>query len=241
MYFFQENLTQGSFALSSEEAKHIAKSLRLKTGDTIRITDGKGTLASAVISNVYRDSCEVEITERFFYDKSLLKKLHIAVAPTKNTDRMEWLVEKAVEIGVSKITFIFCERSERKKMDMNRLHRIAIAALKQSQGTWLPEMNANSFSQFMSENNELTANKYIAYCDEKTQASTISNIECGNNVVFLIGPEGDFTPQEFIIAKEHGFMHVSFGEKILRTETAALFAVCFAAAYQQNINSTYHI
>jgi len=228
-YFYQENLFQDSFSLPSEESKHISKAMRLTTGDEIWITDGKGNLAKGVLTNVFKECCEVEILERFFKERST-KNLYLAVAPTKNPDRMEWLVEKAVEIGVAQISFIICDRSERKHIDLNRLHRIAVAALKQSQEVWLPEIKTNGFLQYLSENNNITTAKYIAYCDDREQTVEIGNIPCANNdAIFLIGPEGDFTPQEFIAAQEHGFQHVSFGEKILRTETAALFAVCWFA------------
>jgi len=225
--FFQEDLSQDSFTLSLEESKHITKSMRLKEGAFIWITDGRGTLAKATLTNILRDVCTVEITERTFHDKATLKQLHLAVAPTKNPDRMEWLVEKAVEIGVAQISFIICNRSERKHVDLNRLHRISIAALKQSQGTWLPELQTISFSQFMSESNTKNADKFIAYCDDKEQSIPISHIQYQQKeALFLIGPEGDFTPQELLTAKENGFQPISLGTKTLRTETAALFAVC---------------
>jgi 16S rRNA (uracil1498-N3)-methyltransferase len=226
-YFFQENLSQDSFALSAEESKHIAKSMRLKEGDFIWITDGRGTRATAALTHIFKDTCTAEITERIFYDISAAKKLHLAVAPTKNPDRMEWLVEKAVEIGVSQITFVICDRSERKHVDLNRLQRIAIAALKQSQGTWLPELKTLSFSQFITENKNINADKFILYCDDKEHAIEITNLKFQQkDAIFLIGPEGDFTPQEVFIAKESGYQQLSLGEKILRTETAALFVVC---------------
>jgi len=227
MYFFQENLLQNSFALSSEESKHITKSMRLQEGDFIWITDGKGMLANAVLTNVFKDSCHIEIIERNFHNNAT-KKMHLAVAPTKNPDRMEWLVEKAVEIGVSKITFVICDRSERRHLDLSRLNRIAIAALKQSQGTWLPELRTTSFSQFLTESKPLNADKFIAYCEDKAQATEIGNVELQHEKsVFLIGPEGDFTPQEVFSAKEAGFQQLSLGEKTLRTETAAVFVVCW--------------
>jgi len=230
-YFFQENLSQDSFALSSEESKHITKSMRLKEGDFIWITDGKGMLAKAALTSVFKDSCNIEIVERTFHDNSTLKKLHLAVAPTKNPDRMEWLMEKVVEIGVSHLSFIICDRSERKHVDLSRLHRIAISALKQSQGTRLPELKMVSFSQFLSETNGVNVDKFIAYCDIRTDAIAIGDVELKyEEAVFLIGPEGDFTSQEFFFAKEAGFQQVSLGEKILRTETAALLiACCFSA------------
>ena len=229
-YFFQENLTQDSFTLSSEETRHITKSLRLKEGAHIWITDGKGTLAKATLTNILKEHCFIEIIERKFYDKSTQKQLHLAVAPTKNPDRMEWLVEKAVEIGVTQISFIICEHSERKNVDLNRLNRIAIAALKQSKGTWMPELSTLSFLQFMNDNSAIIADKLIAYCNDREEATEISHIQYQQkDAVFLIGPEGDFTPSEVLAAKENGFQLISLGEKILRTETAALFvACCFA-------------
>jgi len=228
--FFQEDLSQNIFTLSQEESKHIAKSLRLKPGDHIAITNGKGTLTKAVITNLFKDSCTVEIVESVFHDSSALMNLHLAVAPTKNPARMEWLVEKAVEIGVSKITFINCDRSERKQMDLNRLHRIAVAALKQSQGIWLPKMDTLTFSQFLKESKTITANKFIAYCEDTELSIAISRVNIQHNdVVFLIGPEGDFTPHEVSMAKENGFQPVSLGKIILRTETAALFVTCWFA------------
>jgi len=226
-YFFQENLAQDTFTLSPEESKHITKSLRLKEGDKICFTDGKGTLAKAVLTNVFKDTCTAEIEEREFYDSSSTKKIHLAVAPTKNPARMEWLVEKAVEVGVSKISFIICDRSERKHIDIKRLQRVAIAALKQSQGVWLPEIETLTFLQFVSAIKHLSADKFIAYCDEKEQTTAISDIKLlYKEAIFLIGPEGDFTPQEIASAKASGFLPISLGNNILRTETAALFVVC---------------
>jgi 16S rRNA (uracil1498-N3)-methyltransferase len=231
--FYQEDLSQDSFTLSSEESKHITKSMRLKEGESIWMTDGKGLLAKAVLTNILRDSCTVEIRERVFHDKSTRKQLHLAVAPTKNPDRMEWLVEKAVEIGVDQISFIICDRSERKHVDLNRLHRISIAALKQSQGTWLPEFQTVSFLQFINESCAITADKFIACCDEKEEVTKISHLQYQHkDAIFLIGPEGDFTPQEVRLAKANGFQSISLGEKILRTETAALFVTCCFEAHR---------
>ena len=230
-YFFQENLSQDFFTLLSEESKHITKSLRLKEGDHIWMTDGKGMLAKATLTNVFKDACVVKIVEQTFHSIAKTKKLHLAVAPTKNPDRMEWLVEKAVEIGVFQISFIICDRSERKNVDLNRLQRIAIAALKQSQGVWLPKLQINSFSQFIHETNSLNANKLIAHCDHTEQTVEIDQIKYQyEDAIFLIGPEGDFTPKELLFAQENRFQPISLGEKILRTETAALFvACCFSA------------
>jgi 16S rRNA (uracil1498-N3)-methyltransferase len=226
-FFYQEDLSQNIFTLSAEEAKHITKSLRLKIGESIWITDGKGTLAKAVLTEILKDNCVVEIAERTFQDQTTEKKLHLAIAPTKNPDRMEWLVEKAVELGISQISFIICDRSERKHLDLNRLHRIAIAALKQSQGTWLPVLKTLTFSHFITENKNTTADKFIAYCDDTASAVSFYTIKYQHDdAVFLIGPEGDFTPQEVAQAKAQGFIQISLGDKILRTETAGLFVVC---------------
>jgi len=235
-YFFQENLNQDSFILTAEEAKHISKSMRLKEGDTIWITDGKGTRAKAVLTSVRKESCEVEIAERYSVEQLHSNRFHLVVAPTKNPDRMEWLVEKAVEIGVSQITFVICERSERKHIELNRLYRIAVAALKQSQGVWLPEIKTIPFSQFIKESVHFNADTFIACCNETVQTTHISEIQYGNReVVFLIGPEGDFTPKEVGLAMKQGFQPITLGKKILRTETAALFVVCCYAGMRKNL------
>jgi 16S rRNA (uracil1498-N3)-methyltransferase len=225
-YFFQENLDQNTFTLTSEESKHITKSLRLKEDDVVWITNGKGTLAKTTLSYLNNASCEVNVLERFVQESNFIK-LHLAVAPTKNHDRMEWLVEKAVEIGVSQISFIICDRSERKYIDLNRLNRISIAALKQSQGVWLPELKILSFSHFINESPTYKADKFIAYCDDNEQSVEINQIKYEEHeAIFLIGPEGDFTPQEILAAKAHGFQQITLGNKTLRTETAALFVIC---------------
>ncbi|MDR2972290.1 MAG: 16S rRNA (uracil(1498)-N(3))-methyltransferase [Bacteroidales bacterium] len=228
-FFFQENLFQDSFTLSLEESRHITKSMRLKENEIIWITDGKGTLVKTVLINVNRDCCIVEVKERIFQEKQT-KKLHLAVAPTKNADRMEWLVEKAVEIGVDKISFIFCERSERKHIDLNRLHRVAVAALKQSQGTWLPEIQTNTFSRFIGETTDINADKFVAYCGDRDHATENTKLKfIHNDIIFMIGPEGDFTSHEVLETQEKGFQIVSLGNKILRTETAALLVACWVA------------
>ena len=225
--FFQENLLQDSFTLSLEESKHITKSLRLKEGAIVWITDGQGTLAKAVLTSVLNNSCVAKITDRILHNKLTQKQLHLAVAPTKNPNRMEWLVEKAVEIGVSQISFIICDHSERKNVDINRLHRIAVAALKQSQGIWLPKLQTLTFSQLMKESSTIIADKFIACCNEKECATDIAQIQYQQkDAIFLIGPEGDFTPKEILDARTFGFQQISLGEKTLRTETAALFVVC---------------
>jgi 16S rRNA (uracil1498-N3)-methyltransferase len=231
-YFFQENLDQNLFTLTSEESKHISKSMRLKEGDIVLITNGKGRLAKAALTSVQKDCCEVEIVDQFIHNQQNMNKLHLAVAPTKNPERMEWMVEKAVEIGAFQISFVICERSERKHIDLNRLHRIAIAALKQSQGIWLPKIRATSYSQFLNESILFTADKYIACCEDKAQSTEIAKINYQHqDAVFLIGPEGDFAPQEILAAKNHGFLPITLGEKILRTETAALFVGCCYVAF----------
>jgi 16S rRNA (uracil1498-N3)-methyltransferase len=226
-YFFQEYLSQQSLTLSPEESKHISKSMRLNLGDFIWITDGKGALAKAKITSVIKNQCVVEVSTPTFQDSSKMKHLHLAVAPTKNPDRLEWLVEKTVELGVSRISFIICERSERKQVNLSRLQRIAIAALKQSQGTWLPELKILPYSKFIEQNKNLNADKYIAYCENSGQTDSFSKLKFQQReAIFLIGPEGDFTPQEVQTAKESGFTQISLGDKILRTETAGLFVTC---------------
>lgn len=229
-YFYQDNLISDSIHFSSDESKHIAKSLRLKVDDFVFVTDGKGTLAKARLTSNNKDNCEAIIEDRTFENPFEEKRMHLAVAPTKNPDRMEWLVEKAVEIGIYKISFLICDHSERKFIDLSRLQRIAIAALKQSKGTFLPELSLVNFDEFIRINNSQNAAKFICYCENRQNCTTISSINYDKKeTIFLIGPEGDFSPNEVASAKVNGYKTITLGNKILRTETAAL---CVIIIYQ---------
>ena len=209
--------------LSEEEAAHALRVLRLNVGAELDITDGKGKLYKAVISSIVGKHCYVEAKEILDMPKGWNGNIHIAVAPTKNMDRMEWLAEKATEIGLDAFTFLNCRFSERKVVKNERVERIIVSAMKQSLKYSKPELGEMvDFKKFVSQ--ERTGDKYIAHChdDEKNLLKDIHI--AGNDATILIGPEGDFSPEEVKLAIEAGYKPVSLGNSRLRTETAALAA-----------------
>lgn len=228
-HYFLENLETDVITLSSEESRHLIKVLRKHIGDRITFTDGKGNVAITELMDYNKDGCQVQVMERQTKVNRRDFEFHLVVAPTKNPDRMEWMVEKAVEIGVEKITFIICERSERKHLDINRMERIAIAALKQSSGTYLPEIHLIPFKDFIQslERSSSDICKLIAWCEDIHQTPSIHEFVLNQNkIILMIGPEGDFSSKEVQFAQEQGFHEVTLGDKILRTETAAIYGTC---------------
>ena len=210
--------------LPQEEAGHCLRVLRLKEGDRIRLTDGKGCFYTAVISAAQGKRCFVHI-EGCEPQKPLWNgHLHIAVAPTKLMDRNEWFVEKSVEIGVDEITFLKTDHSERDTVKMERIEKIAVAAMKQSQKAVLPKLNGvTRFKDLVEQCQE--GDKYIAHCEDGDKILLQDIVVPGHNVTVLVGPEGDFSPAEIEMALKAGFKPVSLGPSRLRTETAALVAV----------------
>lgn len=230
-YYYVENIDVDQIVLSPEESKHLVKVLRKRVGDEVLFTNGKGERVRAQITIAEKDMCVAEVLERETNLSKRTKQLHIAVAPTKNPDRMEWFVEKAVEMGIEKITFLQCERSERKKIDLDRMKRIAVAALKQSSAIYLPDFDFVTFSDFFNGIDKTITDCYIAHCEKEDSAIQWINISSQKSwVLLLIGPEGDFSPQEIEKARTEGFCEVKLGNKILRTETAALYGVAVFAA-----------
>ncbi len=212
-----------SYVLNETESKHAIKVLRLKQGDTVCLVDGVGSFYVAQISNEHPKKCEVKIIEKRTEENNK-PRLHIAIAPTKNNDRIEWFIEKTTEIGITEVTPIICDHSERKVIKTERLEKRAIAAMKQSLKASLPLIKEPiSFKTFVSalNNNE---KKYIAHCNEDDQKHLKDVYSSGENCVILIGPEGDFSENEIGFAIENGFTPVSLGKSRLRTETAGLVA-----------------
>ena len=233
-HYYIENIDSDSITLSPEESKHIVRVMRKKVGDELQFTDGKGGRIRARISVAEKELCIAEVFERETCAKRPIG-LHVAVAPTKNPDRMEWFVEKAVEVGVEKITFLQCEHSERKRIDLARIHRIAIAALKQSSALFLPELAFQTFDELLSCFDKNQTNGFIAYCEDDAQSSQFVKTQyLADEVLLIIGPEGDFSVDEVRKAKNVGIQPVKLGNKILRTETAALYGVCAFAMRELN-------
>jgi len=217
------------YFLSEEESKHAVRVLRLQVGDEVTLIDGKGGLYKAEIKDAHPkrtilqiNSVTTEFNKRNHY-------LHIAIAPTKNLDRVEWFLEKATEIGIDEISLIICQRSERKEAKTERQDKIITSAIKQSIKAYHPVLNpAISLSQFLKQ--PFDGQKFIAHCDEGEKVSLAQSIIPGGRYLILIGPEGDFTPTEVDNALQNGYKAITLGESRLRTETAALEA-CFEANF----------
>lgn len=226
--FFQPNLESNTLFLSEEESKHCVRVLRLRKGQIVHLADGKGTEAVASIADDHPKRCELTIEERKQHPPAISYRLHIRLAPTKNTERVEWFVEKAVEAGISSIGFIETQHTERTKMNMERLEKIAVSAMKQSKQWHLPTLlPVTPFKEALQQLPQ-DALKIIAWCEqpETTFIQKAFN-PTQKELAILIGPEGDFTAAETAAAASAGCKPVSLGPTILRTETAALFA-CMA-------------
>lgn len=224
--FFQPNILHQSF-LSPEESLHCCKVLRKKEGDTILIADGKGYFHDAEIINANHKKTEVKITSSEFIEKSWNFNLHIAFAPTKNMDRIEWFAEKATEIGIDRFTPLLCQNSERKVFKTERIQKILISAMKQSQKSFIPQIDElTPFDKFLEtvpqDISSLSA--FIAHCRDDEKNLLESSYSKGNDAIVLIGPEGDFSKQEINKALSANFLPISLGHSRLRTETAALFS-----------------
>ena len=229
LFYCKDIIPTSLCTLDAEESRHAVKVLRLREGDELNVTDGRGNLYRCRIITSDERSCTVEAAEQEFSIPNSLFSSHLAVAPTKNPSRMEWLVEKAVEIGVGEITLLQCDYSERTFLKTERLEKLAVSAMKQSLHTILPKINPavklkdwlNSQSSIL--NSQL---KFIAHCEaDKPRVPLASALQPGTDTVVLIGPEGDFSEGEIAMALECGFQPVSLGPSRLRTETAALYAV----------------
>lgn len=224
MWLFYAPDIKTDMELPQEEAGHCLRVLRLKEGDRIRLTDGKGAFYSAVITSAQGKRCLVHIEETEPQKPLWNGHLHIAVAPTKLMERNEWFVEKAVEIGVDEITFLKTEHSERDVVKMERIEKIAVAAMKQSQKAVLPVLNPVTRFKDLIENC-LDGDKFIAHCEDGDKTLLQDAVIPGHNATVLIGPEGDFSTSEIDAALKAGFKPISLGPSRLRTETAALVAV----------------
>lgn len=215
-----------TFILSEEESKHAVRVLRLTQGEKIHLIDGKGGLYETEIIDAHpkRTTLSVLAVQENFGKMSY--EVHLAVAPTKNIDRIEWFLEKATEVGLTSYTPIICEHSERKEVKVERLEKVAIAAMKQSLKAYLPQVKpAVSFSKFIQEVKNSSISKGIAHCVDSDKKFIFTSFEPKGKYLILIGPEGDFSEKEISQAIDAGFIPLSLGEARLRTETAALASV----------------
>lgn len=218
--FFDENIHEiGEFQINEQEALHITKVLRLKEGDIIKITNGKGYLFEAKLLEISKKNTIVKILNKTFYENERKNKLHIAIAPTKSIDRFEWFVEKAVEIGIDRITPIISRYSERKVLKIERIEKVIISAMKQSIKFNKPKLDTlTSFSEFVKNAN--AENKFIAFCKADTN---IKSIKPKNSNLFIVGPEGGFADFEIQLAEQNNFKPLLISDYRLRTETAGVF------------------
>lgn len=220
--FYQPLIPEGVYHLDAEESRHAVRVLRMKEADQLHLTDGKGFFYWAQITKADSKKCEFEITSK----NQIAKKdyqIHIAIAPTKNADRMEWFVEKATEIGIDEISFLLCKNSERKVINIDRINKIAVAAMKQSQQAWLPKLN--EIIPYKKIFEAQAEQKFIAYVDSTNPSHLKSLTLRKKNYLILIGPEGDFSKEELELALKNEHQKVSLGLNRLRTETAGLVAV----------------
>lgn len=209
--------------LPEGESQHCIKVLRLAKGDVINITDGKGKLFNAEISNPHPKHCEVSILECKEFSSSWGCKIEIAIAPTKNIDRMEWFTEKCVEMGIDTITPINCRYSERKEIKPERIEKVIISAMKQSLKYTKPILSQMiKFNELIKQ--PFNGVKFIAHCHEGEKELLKDAYNKGDSCLILIGPEGDFSKEEVTIAIANGFKPISLGDSRLRTETAGIVA-----------------
>ncbi|GAB1463807.1 16S rRNA (uracil(1498)-N(3))-methyltransferase [Pedobacter sp.] len=224
--FYTPDINANTYTLNEEESNHCNKVLRLKQGDKVCLIDGVGGLYTAEIAEATKKAVHLHILHKQIEFGKRNHYLHIAIAPTKNIDRLEWFLEKATEIGIDEITPLICDRSERKVVKEERLEKVITSAVKQSLTAYHPVLNtAITFKDFIKQYKADT--KLIAHCindDDKTVISSI--VKPHQNYLILIGPEGDFTPVEIELALQNKYKPVTLGNTRLRTETAGL-AACF--------------
>lgn len=223
--FYTPDIDSENYILSEEESKHCIKVLRLNSGDSLYLVDGKGGFYDAIIDDPHPKKTKLRILSKLENFGKRNHYLHIAIAPTKNIERVEWFLEKATEIGIDEITPIICDRSERKEIKTERLNKVITSAIKQSIKAYHPKLNeAVRFSDFITQNTN--TQKFIAHCMDGGKVTIKEQLILNSNYLIVIGPEGDFTLEELDAAVNNNFIPVSLGDSRLRTETAALEA-CF--------------
>ncbi|WP_017729817.1 16S rRNA (uracil(1498)-N(3))-methyltransferase [Nafulsella turpanensis] len=222
--FYQPDLPH-TLQLPEEEAKHCQRVLRHQPGDIIHVTDGHGSLYTARLTGEQPKRCSFEIVEQLRIAEEKPYAIHIAIAPTKNSERLEWFLEKAMEFGIDEISLLQCRHSERSKINMDRLEKKAISAMKQSLNLRMPRIHPLlKLEDFIRNSEASKSQRFIAYVDETIPQHLKEAAKAGAPACVLIGPEGDFAAEEITAAREAGFIPVSLGKSRLRTETAGIAA-----------------
>lgn len=219
--FYAHHIDPEFHVLSQEESKHC-RVLRIRPGDFIYLTDGIGSLYKTIVTDNITGIYHTKIVEKQTEFNKKPCRLHIAMAPTKQLDRFEWFLEKATEIGISEVTPLICEHSEKIFLKTERLQKVLVSAMKQSFSAYLPKLNSlTSFTDFM--NTSHNGEKFIAHCGDN-----LPNLQgaytAKKDITILIGPEGDFTEEEISLAIKCGYNPITLGKNRLRTETAGMFA-----------------
>ena len=234
--FFYVPNTSSVNELPEEEAQHAVRVLRMEMGDEMMLMDGEGIFYRAIVTEATKKRCFYRIEESLPQERQWLPHLHLAMAPTKNMDRTEWFAEKATEIGFDELTFLRCRWSERTVIKTERVEKILVSAMKQSHKAWKPILNEMvDFKAFLQEikerenRNGKVMQKFICHCYEEEglgeKVALKDALKSGEDVLVMVGPEGDFSIDEVKMAEANGFQSVSLGKSRLRTETAALVAV----------------
>ncbi|MEX2592302.1 MAG: 16S rRNA (uracil(1498)-N(3))-methyltransferase [Anditalea sp.] len=223
--FFQKNISGTSFDLDSRESKHLIKVLRKSVGDLVHFTNGKGALYTCKIEELQLKKTKLSILGQEFQPRDDYY-IHLAIAPTKSQDRMEWMVEKITEIGIHEISLLNTDNTERNYLKIDRMEKKIISACKQSLKTWKPKINEpRDFTDFIADPAFSTFQKFIAYVDPANQSHLMGQAAINGSYLIMIGPEGDFSPNEIQKGFEQNFKACSLGKSRLRTETAGLVAV----------------
>ncbi len=221
--FYTPELSGNTYTLDETESKHCVRVLRLEKGDEITLVDGRGGWFTAEIADPNPKRCAVNVikSELNFGQRNF--QVQVAIAPTKNIERIEWFLEKATEIGIDRVTPLLCRYSERKEIKSERLEKVMVSAMKQSLKAYLPQLDElTKFNDFISQ--PFSGQKFIAHCEEQHRELLKNAIKLEGNYLILIGPEGDFSSEEIRMAIDAGFIPVSLGDSRLRTETAGVVA-----------------
>ena len=222
-YINEYNTSQKEIVLDEDTSRHVVQVLRMKEGEKLNLTEGKGSLITAEVIDAHKKHCSVKIIDSQLTTHDS-RKVTIAISLLKNTSRFEWFLEKATEIGVSEIVPLICERTEKQKFRYDRMKGICISAMLQSQQTWLPVLHEPKHFSHLAIEQFDEQQKFIAHCEESGQKNNLSTFQSFDHSTILIGPEGDFTKNEIKLALENNFVPVSLGETRLRTETAGIVA-----------------
>ena len=231
--FYCDNISENNATLSRDESAHCIRVLRMRKGDALSFTDGRGNIFSGIVETDDPAAVRIGITGCTEGGDRRGYRLHVAISPLKNDDRLEWFIEKAVEFGIDEITPLNCNRSTKDRIRRNRLEALILSAMKQSVKSYLPRLNEPvKYGDFIK--SAVADVKLIATCDEGVARVAVTETALRNSdIVIMIGPEGDFTPSEVAEARDKGFIPVHLGTSRLRTETAGIAACC--SAYLANL------